>query len=148
MADASLLIHSLRHGLVHGTTLAEVLAHADSRSDKSVEWLCPDMPVSATILRIPHPKLSLGIHAPANQTLVTVKRVAMAAGVLHNSTAHGLRRRYARDVRQLSNSTRNSMTEVGEAIGHSAATTFRGLTGKYTGENVTRQYHNERAEAQ
>ncbi|KAK9359566.1 hypothetical protein V1504DRAFT_457655 [Lipomyces starkeyi] len=45
---ALLLIHALRHGLVLGSTVEQVLEYAANASDAKVVWLFPDRPLFAS----------------------------------------------------------------------------------------------------
>ncbi|CAD6576679.1 MAG: hypothetical protein ASARMPREDX12_007970 [Alectoria sarmentosa] len=42
-----LLFHALRHGLIEGSDLQDVLSHASQRNDRKVVWSHPDWPVCA-----------------------------------------------------------------------------------------------------
>jgi hypothetical protein len=77
---AWLTIHTLRHRLVYGQTLQEVLDRAMSRSDHLMEWVQPTYPVLSSCKST----FALDLQYPANtgQLNDTVKEIGLISNIL------------------------------------------------------------------
>jgi hypothetical protein len=141
---ALLLIHALRHGLVYGTTIEEVLNHTAAQTDLRVKWTRPELPVlpafSADGIRC-----ELDHVAPVQQLNDTVRDMGVVAGLLSRVHAHALRLGAIRDYAHIVKTTSNpSMDEVRAFAGHSHAGMTKGVTEQYAGD-LFREHYNDRA---
>jgi hypothetical protein len=135
-----LLVHALRHGLVYGTTIQEVLDHAIGSVDSKVVWLFPERPILASFGK--RRRIELDTPAPSQQTNDTMKRMGLVANVLTRVSTRALRRGTARDVAHLLAPKKGAgftTNEVRQSIGHSNKTFNGGTTEIYTGA-PTREY--------
>lgn len=145
-----LLVHGLRHGsIVGGDTLEDVLYHAASRPDKTIEWSRPGMPVlNAFVIR----PTRVDVTAPANarQITDTLKDMAELAGIADRVYGHALRNGYARDLAHVQvpdcRAAGVGTDQVRRSLGHSKASMNSGVTDKYIGDDgVVVEMHNARA---
>ncbi|KAK7897406.1 hypothetical protein LTR67_005295 [Exophiala xenobiotica] len=126
-----LLAHALRNGLCHGTTIGAVIASGLARDDNIIPWKHPDYPVlcaiqDGTALRLSH-------RALATQIRDSVKLMGNICGIF-GVKARDLRRGSARDVAYLPRTLSGAAKgETGLALGHSAVTTYSGITQRYVG---------------
>ncbi|KAH7398061.1 hypothetical protein BKA64DRAFT_673464 [Cadophora sp. MPI-SDFR-AT-0126] len=126
-----LLIHAMRHGLVQGQNLDDIMTRAASRVDKTVVWSHPQYPVLASIkkggifLDLPKP-------AQSDQLRNTVKYAGLIAGLLALITPHDLRRGCFQDMMRASTGPATSLTDVADIMGHSRSTLHSGVSKKYT----------------
>jgi hypothetical protein len=141
---ALLLIHALRHGLVYGTTIEEVLNHTAAQTDLQVKWTRPDLPVlpafSSDGIRC-----ELDHVAPTKQLNNTVRDMGVVAGLLSRAHAHALRLGAIRDFAHTVKTTSNpNADEVRAFAGHSHGAMTKGVTEQYIGD-VFREDYNDRA---
>lgn len=145
---ALLLVHCLRHGLVAGTTLQDVLDRAVRRSDRTVEWLYPDRPV-LTAFAIGPLRCDLDKAARPAQMCDSIRDMALAAGMVDRAYTHALRCGAARDVAHLpasvTDGTGLATESVRRFLGHTHKSTTAGTTDAYLGGPST-QLYNARAE--
>lgn len=147
---ALLLVHALRHGLVHGTTLAQVLDRAAARTDLHVEWKYPERPVLAAFARGPF-RCELDTPARPSQVNDTIKMMGLVSGMLSRAYGHSLRLGAVRDHahttpgRGQQGAPLPSTDENRRFAGHTFGTMNRGVTDMYAGD-VARDYYNDRAE--
>ena len=97
---ALLLVHCLRHSLVDGTTLEEVLNGAVQRDDRTIVWRFPERPVLTAFATSP-PRCDLAEAAITGQLAQTLKEMGAVAGMLDRVHGHALRLGAARDVAHL-----------------------------------------------
>jgi len=146
---ALLVIHALRHGLVHGSTLQEVLNHAAASPSRRVIWTSPDLPVLTQIARKPS-RCDLTRPAPSQQLYETIKQMGLISSILTRTYMHAVRLGAARDIAHLPNPTRVSgacTDEVRQYLGHRANTGAAGITEQYVGGS-SREYYNDREKNQ
>jgi len=131
-----LLVHALRHSLVEGATLEDILQTAAQRSDRTVRWLFPNRPVLVAFTSRP---LRCVLDQPASYTQLwwTIREMGLIAGMLDRCYAHALRKGAARDLAHLPGSAfdgKGVTTEiVRQSIGHNATTLSKGVTEAYVG---------------
>ena len=128
-----LLVHALRHGYVHGSTIQEVLDHTARRVDRTVQWKMPAAPVlcqlskSSAFLKLDRP-------APQNQINANIKKMALLAGVLVPVTSRAIRAGGARDVTYLKKTIRGvASSTTALIVNHSRVSLDRGTTAGYVG---------------
>ncbi|PSK56788.1 hypothetical protein B9Z65_6412 [Elsinoe australis] len=142
---ALLLVHCLRNGLVHGTTVQEVLNNAAARPDRHVQWKHPGRPVLTAWARKPK-RYDLDTVTGPHQITNTIKLMGMLCGLLGRAYGHALRLGAARDFAHLPTRNTHAITdEVRNYLGHSHAAAAAGTTERYVG-NLYREVWNERAE--
>jgi hypothetical protein len=93
-----LLIHALRHDLVVGTSLQQILDAAAARADKRVIWLFPDRPVLCSIDVSGYHHLDLEKPTGTGQLLGTVKAMGLISNILTRVCVHGIRQGAAQDI--------------------------------------------------
>jgi predicted transcriptional regulator len=144
---AWILVHALRHSLVAGTTLQDVLDHASARSDHQVKWLYPSRPVLAAIALTPSRHVDLEKPADAKQLLNNVKEMGVVSGMLDRAYMHAIRLGSARDVAQLPQdaTTGYNTDHVRQSLGHTVKSTNKGVTDVYIGGSHVETY-NQRAQ--
>jgi hypothetical protein len=81
-----LLVHALRHGLVRGSTIQEVLQHAIDAADSNVIWLYPDRPVLAAFNSKSTRELDLSKPAGTAQVLQSIKQMGIVSNILPRTT--------------------------------------------------------------
>lgn len=129
-----LLIHALRNGFIaDANSLDEVLANANSRVDKTVQWAHPEYPVmpaiasSKTFLNWTEP-------ATAQQLRLTVRQMGLIGGVLVPLTVHDARRGSCRDLANLPSEIKGTANPgVARAMGHTRTSLSKGVTDSYVG---------------
>ncbi|KAI7275302.1 hypothetical protein KC345_g6886 [Hortaea werneckii] len=141
-----LLTHCLRHGLVPGTTVDEVLQNAWRRSDRTVMWEFPTRPVLPRIdLRR---RCELDRPARTQQVRNTLAEMGIVSGIAGRLPSHGLRLGHANDVAKLpARVTDDGMTSldlVRQSLGHSYAAQLKGVTEGYT-DGLSVDFYNLRA---
>ncbi|KAK7707157.1 hypothetical protein SLS64_007367 [Diaporthe eres] len=144
---ALLLVHALRNGLVHGTTLQEVLSHTAARPDLHVEWTHPTRPVLTAIGRKPS-RCDLDVVTTPRRVLDTIKQMGLLSGMLSRVYAHSLRLGALRDYAHLPKTASNttaSTDDLRKFAGHTHTAMTKGVTEKYVGD-LARDYYNDRAE--
>lgn len=133
---AWLLIHCLRQGLVHGTTLEELLQHTASRPDRVIEWRFPDRPVLSAFTSGPY---RCDLDAPAGVELLhqTMREMGLVAGMRNRVYTHALRLGFARAVAHLpasvTDGTANATSGAARSLGHTSSSFQRGVTDAYVG---------------
>ncbi|KAG6366236.1 hypothetical protein INS49_000412 [Diaporthe citri] len=144
---ALLLVHALRNGLIHGTTVEDVLSRAAARPDLHVEWAYPDRPVVTAIAHGPR-RCELDTPGGGQQLLRTTKEMGVLSGMLSRVCTHSLRLGALRDYAHLPktvSTTLASTDEVRKVAGHTHVAMNRGVTANYIG-NLAQEYYNSRAE--
>lgn len=140
-----LLIHALRHGLVRGTSIEQVLSDAAARNDRKVVWIHPEWPVCAGFNRLEASQIHLDRPAGAKQLLTSIKRMGLISNILTRVYIHATRGGHAQGVSQLPVSEQGHgyvTSQVRQSLGHSERTFQGGTTELYTG-NPTREVYNE-----
>ncbi|KAI7239636.1 hypothetical protein KC330_g1825 [Hortaea werneckii] len=141
---ALLLVHSLRHSLVAGTSLQEVLDNAFRRPDRTVVWLFPDRPVLPAFALAP---LRCDLDKPArpDQMLHTIREMGLVSGMLDRAYGHALRHGSARDTAHLSSRTMDgagvATDGVRQSLGHTHRTMHNGITETYVGGSSAELYN-------
>lgn len=146
---ALLLVHTLRHGLVQGSTLQDVLNAAAARTDGNVSWSYPDRPIVCAFTPAPY-KCILDEPAGTNQLLSSIQTMGLVAGMLGRCYIHATRLGAVRDIAHLPTSAFDASGIATEAVRQSIGHTFQsftsGVTEGYTGGNSA-DIWNMRAEA-
>ncbi|RYN21317.1 hypothetical protein AA0112_g10335 [Alternaria arborescens] len=134
---ALLLVHALRHSLVAGNTLGEVLNLAVKRSDRAVVWLFPNRPVLPKFVSAPFCHCDLDQPAMTTQISLTIAKMGFVAGMLDRAHGHALRLGAARDAAHLPASVVDgsglATENVRQSLGHKHATLQSGTTDRYVG---------------
>ncbi|KAI3398505.1 hypothetical protein diail_9029 [Diaporthe ilicicola] len=144
---ALLLVHALRNGLVHGTTLEEVLSHTAGRPDLHVEWKHPERPILTAIARKPS-RCDLDVVTSPHQVLNTIKQMGLISGMLSRVYAHSLRLGAIRDYTHLTKPVSDigvSSDDIRRFAGHTHTSMVKGVTERYSGD-LARDHYNDRAE--
>ena len=136
---ALIIVHALRHGLVAGSSVQDVLDLAYARADQVVQWTFPERPVLPSFGSPSdrHQMICL-LDKPAtgDQILGSIKFMGLMASVLAPVTVMGLRRGHARDsahVQQKSGQGHvNNHTR--QSLGHNMGSFNRGTTQMYIGD--------------
>lgn len=144
-----LLIHALRHGLVRGSSIQEILETAAATPDSKVVWLFPHRPIIAAVSHDKNHVLDLDKSATINQPLSTIRQMGIMSNILSRVYVHALRLGTAQDVAHLAPKDGSGYTtnEVRQALNHSNASHQRGVTQHYAGD-PTRETFNDRADRQ
>lgn len=147
---ALLLAHALRHGLVHGTTIQEVLQHTAQSPDKKIQWLYPMRPVVALFNRTPTLHIELDHPAGIDQLYQSIMRMGIISNVLTRVYTHALRIGAAKDVAHLPKDKDKdgagfSTNSVRQSLNHTNASRQRGVTDAYAG-HPTREFYNARVD--
>ncbi|KAF8854058.1 hypothetical protein BDZ45DRAFT_806147 [Acephala macrosclerotiorum] len=144
-----LLIHALRHGLVHGSTLSEVLENAIAAPDSCVVWTFPDRPVLTAVLANKTRRVDLEQPARPDQVLRVIKHMGLISNILSPVRLHALRYGNAQDVAHLPRDQTAGFVDgtVRQTMSHAPVTLMNGTTEMYTGVH-TRETYNDRAAAQ
>jgi len=130
-----LLTHALRHGLVRGSSIEEVLQHTVNSRSRTVEWLFPERPVLAAFQRGTGVQIKLDHPAPINQLLDTTKSMGLISNLLvPRVTTHNFRHGAAKDLQHISAVPLGMGQHVRQALGHSRQTEMRGATDYYAGD--------------
>ena len=141
-----LLTHCLRHGLVSGTTVDEVLQNAWRRSDRTVVWQFPTRPVLPRFDL--QRRCELDRPARTQQIRDTLAEMGIVSGIAGRLPSHGLRLGHANEVAKLpSRVTDDNMTSldvVRQSLGHSYAAQYYGVTEGYT-DGLGLDFYNLRA---
>ncbi|KAJ4373385.1 hypothetical protein N0V83_003680 [Neocucurbitaria cava] len=143
---ALLLVHALRNGLVHGTTVEEVLRHTLAQADRHVKWIYPDRPILTAIARKPS-RCDLDVVTSPWQINDTVKQMGVLSGMLTRVHAHALRLGAIRDYAHMPKNTSNTIVSTDDLrrfAGHSHTAMTKGVTEKYVGD-IASEYYNNRA---
>ncbi|KAK9239336.1 hypothetical protein V1525DRAFT_417743 [Lipomyces kononenkoae] len=128
---ALLLIHALRHGLVLGSTIEQVLEYAATAS-------MPKLSGSFQIVR----ECDLDKPAITGQVQQTIKRMGIISNILSRVCVHGLRLGAAQDVAHLpmaKDGAGFTTDQVRQSLGHSPSALHRGVTEKYVGNPTQTQ---------
>lgn len=144
---ALLLVHALRNGLVHGTTVQEVLRHTAAQPDLHVKWTHPERPVLTTIGRKPS-RCDLDVVTTPGKILNTIKQMGIISGMLSRVYAHSLRLGALRDYAHLPKSASKAVAstdDIRKFAGHNYTSMTKGVTDQYVGD-IARDYYNDRAE--
>lgn len=135
---ALLLTHALRNGLVHGTTLEEVLDNAMKQPDRRVMWKFPDRPVLVSFEWHDGPRRCALDHPVTNrQVHTTIKQMGVISGILTRIHPHSLRLGTIRDVAHIKKNPDNtfaSLDEIRRYAGHSDTSMRNGITEWYAGD--------------
>ena len=143
-----LIVHALRHGLVHGSTVEQLLQHNAARPDLRVEWIYPHRPVLTTYVREPFLHCNLDEPASAAQPRRSIKEMGLVAGMLSRCYAHALRLGAIRDYAHLPKEAVGDPLEIDlvrRFAGHKPRTMQTGVTDRYMGDAALDLY-NARAE--
>jgi hypothetical protein len=144
-----ILIHALRHGMVRGSTIQEVLNDTIDAHDSTIVWLYPDRPVTASISQ--HTMRTMDLENPAHpcQMLRTIKEMGLISNLLSPVTVHSLRYGAAQDTAHLPRVAVAGFTDdtVRQTMGHTHESMTRGVTEMYAGKH-TQETYNLRAAAQ
>ncbi|KAK9362904.1 hypothetical protein V1504DRAFT_446817 [Lipomyces starkeyi] len=119
---ALLLIHALRHGLVLGSTIEQVLEYAANASDAKVVWLFSDRPLFAAFSNKSSSGCDLDNPAGNDQVLQAIKRMAIISNILCRVSVHGLRLGAAQDIAHLPSASDGSgftTDQVRQSLVHS-----------------------------
>ncbi|KAJ5910250.1 hypothetical protein N7504_004893 [Penicillium tannophilum] len=137
-----MLVHALRHGLVLGTTLSDVLKLALLRPDHVIQWTYPSYPVLTAFTKSSH-RCDLAQPARTHQLLYTIKEMGLIAKILGRIYMHATRLGAIRDVTHLPKIDEGSgfVTDIHRQIMHHDKVT---LTENYSGGH-TRELYNDRA---
>ncbi|KAI7280603.1 hypothetical protein KC345_g4644 [Hortaea werneckii] len=142
---ALLLTHCLRHGLVAGKSVEDVLQNAWARSDRTIVWRFPNWPVLSTLTR---QRCQLEHPASAKQVSDTLQSMAIVAGIVDRVHGHALRLGHANDVAnlpsRLTDGASTSLDVVRQSLGHSYEAQYSGLTEGYSG-GTSLDFYNLRA---
>lgn len=131
-----LLVHALRHGLVRGSTLQDILTKAAARADRRVVWLFPDRPVLAAFA---HSGAHVCLDRPArvDQLRDSIRTIGLAGGVLDRIYVHATRLGAARDMAHLPEAALDghgfNVDAVRQRLGHSHWAMQSGVTEAYIG---------------
>lgn len=144
---ALLLIHCLRHSLVSGTSLQDVLDLAWKRADRTVVWLSPDRPILTAFAMSPL-RCELDKAAGVDQLRQTIKEMGIVAGMLDCAYSHALRLGSARDVAHLPAREGAGLAtdNVRQSLGHKHSSLASGTTERYVG-GASEELYNSRAKA-
>ncbi len=143
-----LLIHGLRHGLVRGTSIEQVLSDAAARNDRKVIWIHPEWPVCAAFSRREGSQIHLDQPSYSAQLLKSIKRMVLLSNMLTPVYMHDTRYGHAQGVAHLPVSDQGhgyATSQVRQSLGQSNKTYSAGITEMYTGD-PTREVYNEIAE--
>ncbi|KAK9245323.1 hypothetical protein V1506DRAFT_521936 [Lipomyces tetrasporus] len=141
-----LLIHALRHGLVVGSSILDVLEHAANTADGRVIWTFPDRPVLCAITSTGVRRCDLDRPARTSQLLDSVKQMGLVSNILTRVYVHATRLGAAQDVAHLpqAEGLGFATNEVRQSLGHHNSAFQRGITEAYAG-SPTREFYNDRA---
>ena len=145
---ALLMIHALRHGLVDGTTIQEVLGNAAKEPRRMIIWMFPKYPIVASIRPLPSYRLDLAKPAGILQQTESINQMALVSNFLGRVSVHAIRRRAAQDVSQLPSSNENAgftSNEVRQFLGHTDTNLRSGVTEAYVGA-PSKEFYNDRAQ--
>ncbi|KAI9793441.1 MAG: hypothetical protein M1816_000335 [Peltula sp. TS41687] len=136
-----LLIHSLRHGLVRGSNITDVLRHASGAPDGKVECLYPHRPILTAFRSDEKAQknfCALDARASSSQVADSIKKMGITANILTRVHIHATRLGHAQDVAHQPHAVDGSgfVTDTGSFN--------RGATEAYVGA-PTREFWNERA---
>ena len=147
---ALLLIHAMRHSLVRGKTINEVLEHTASSRLRQIEWLYPHRPVLGVIRLIP--VYHVDLDSPSSTWVVNnwVKKMGLVSNILSRVHIHAARLGTAQDVSHLDIKPGSGFASdnVRQVLHHTHRTSTLGVTDNYVGppdfeiynERVKRQY--------
>lgn len=142
-----LLIHALRHGLVLGSTIEQVLSHAVRAPDSKVIWLFPDHPIVAAFEIKGQRRCVLDKPATVDQLLDSVKQMGIVSNILTRVYTHATRLGTAQDLAHLPSTAEQASgfttNLVRQGLAHKNSAFQRGLTQSYTG-HATRELYNDR----
>ncbi|KAK9315813.1 hypothetical protein V1524DRAFT_414929 [Lipomyces starkeyi] len=127
-----LMIYALRHGLVVGSSIQEVVEHTANTVDGRVVWTFPHRPVLCAFTSGVR-KCDLDKPAGAQQLLQSVKQMRVVSNILTRVYTHAIRLGAAQDVAHLPHS-----------LGHTNNAFQKGITEAYAGSH-TREFYNDRA---
>ncbi len=99
---ALLLTHALRHGLVVGSNLSEVLLNCSTTFGHRVSWTRPELPVTGLFTTGQYDPTS---PASTEQLNKTIKEMAIISNILDRVYSHALRSGSVRDIAHLPSST-------------------------------------------
>ncbi|KAK9333345.1 hypothetical protein V1520DRAFT_388908 [Lipomyces starkeyi] len=119
---ALLLIHALRHGLVLGSIIEQVLESAANASDAKVVWLFPDRPLFAVFSHKSTSVCDLDKPAGNDQVLQTIRLMGIISNILCRVYVDGLRLGAAQDIAHLPMAKEGSgftTDQVRQSLGHS-----------------------------
>ncbi|KAK9313301.1 hypothetical protein V1524DRAFT_472090 [Lipomyces starkeyi] len=128
-----LMIHALRHGLVVGSTIQEVLEHASNAADGRVVWTFPDRPVLCAFTKTGVKRCELDKPADTQQLRLSVKQMGIVSNILTRVYTHATRLGAAQDVAHLPQAEGLGFTtnEVRQSLGHHNKAFQRGITEVY-----------------
>ncbi len=145
-----LMIHALRHGLVEGITIEEVLTAASISRDGTIHWRHPFYPVVPAFRHSGSTGVIIHKVSDAKQLDESTKAMGLVANILTKVRFHATRNGYAKDIAHLPGSGQGQgqvTNDVRQAVGHSFTSYSKGLTEAYAGAPDA-QYFNAVAERQ
>ena len=92
---ALLLVYTLRHGLVVGSTIDEVLHIAVTRPDRKVQWVSPKYPVLAAFNIGGASGINITKPAITDQIRQTLNPLGVVSNILCRIHPHALRSRHS-----------------------------------------------------
>lgn len=140
----TLIAHYLRHGLLYGLSVEDVLQDAVLHGEKRVRWKFPDRPVLCP-LKIPFDLERIGTTDSFRQPL---KTMAGLVGITSYVSLRHLRTGVARDVAHLpSQSTVSTASKaVAAQLGHKSSSLKTGVPDRYA-SHPEAYFFNDRVEA-
>ena len=149
---ALMITHALRHGLVEGSTITDILTRASARPDRRVLWTHPDRPVCPSFQAgNSHDSAQCLLDKPAgsDQVLQSIKKMGLISNILSRVHTHATRAGHARDVAHLNPRHGKGFVSnvVRQSMNHTEKASRTGLTQNYVGD-PTQEYYNDRAENQ
>lgn len=128
---AVLMIHALRHGQTHATTILGVLSDIAAHPSKTLHWRHPDWPVTPKIAQN-QIALDFTIPASTHQILASAKAAGRAGGLIRDMVSHDLRKGCAKDAKSVGKHIQAGPgPEVAQVLGHSMSAYHNGTTAVY-----------------
>ena len=140
-----LFIHALRHGLVRGRTIKEVLNNMAESPGRRLQWVQPSWPVACQF-KGKGLSCELSKAARPEQLLNSIKEMGLISNILSRIYMHATRSGAARDLAHLphlSKGTGTTTEEVRQGMGHTLKTMMTGTTESYVGGS-SREFFNNR----
>ncbi|KAK9242322.1 hypothetical protein V1506DRAFT_90447 [Lipomyces tetrasporus] len=132
---ALVLIHVLRHGLVLGSTIEQVLENAANASDAKVVLLFPDRPLFAEFSRKSIAECEFDKPAGNYQVLQTNQTDGYRIQPALSSLRSRATPRCSACLRPAKDGSGFTTNEVPQSLGHSHSAFERGTTEKYVGDS-------------
>jgi hypothetical protein len=127
-------VYALRTGAVEETSWSDLCANVRARPNNRVKWARPSSPVfnaekSNGLLDMSRP-------ASLQSSARFLQSAADQAGLVAKLATHNLRRGGAADLSVLKNAPHDKSNDIARSIGHSRASTAKGITDAYMGYNA------------